>query len=776
MINPISFSQIVKANKTFEKQNNNIFFSPLKDEVILEKKKNNIINVRTVGNTSYVSFKGKLNNPEEPSIQMKVSGVTRHQSDMSNPEFKPVDTNVEDLANSKWYDGKHLSYEIKQLGSKNRILLYDKDFGELGRVPSEITEPIIKLLNENKGDYEFTLSNVVAGMTKGAQTIGLRVNLICTSDDEKVKNQSKDVFEKLLSSTDVNIADAVMHYQEESSPEEVLEKIFKVTEEKHGKKAVEDVKSVIHNIANEINDKSNKNILLVGHCIPDGDTLGCILGMEAAIKSNYPDKNIDCAVDDKLPGLYRDKLPNIDKIKMPYDKESIKNLEQAIEEAKKLPQTAENCNKIQTYKNEIARLSNKDNYFDLNAVQGEKHKDYDLVILMDVPSPSRFTDAFKPYLENAKKVIYIDHHPNHFASWNDAKEVTGLDMEKVEKDKLSLIVREVPAATELVTVIAKEAGLLEQLFAKIDNAKQFVAGVVSGTSSDTSAFRRTANYSPEDINSPVSQRPNFLPEGLSKWLISKLGNRIDKKWLRENIVYDISDNKGVDLQSAREKMVNCAKDACKVYPEIGFGVVSVSYDDLCDIWESAKKDDKNVTFVDVQNSFKYSEVMNSLRESAKIDKNGVAAYQTVYDDDKIAILILQDKAKGEITENSEISDTNGLRLSLRSQSGTNYAELLSYMFNGGGHASAAGGRIEFPNVTINSKVGVKIDGKLQSDPYEILYALNDNYDVKHNSQIAEKDKGALLHSFEIVEMPKNGSTVQDLIADVVSALRANSEE
>ena len=114
-----------------------------------------------------------------------------------------------------------------------------------------------------------------------------------------------------------------------------------------------------------------------------------------------------------------------------------------------------------------------------------------------------------------------------------------------------------------------------------------------------------------------------------------------------------------------------------------------------------------------------------------------------------------------------------MRLSIRSREGTNYAEMLASMFNGGGHASAAGGRIEFPGVTIKSKIGLLIDGQLQTNPYKIYNALQDNYDVKHDKDIAEQDKAQLLHTFEVVEHPK-GKTVQSLITDVVKVMREMS--
>jgi hypothetical protein len=256
-----------------------------------------------------------------------------------------------------------------------------------------------------------------------------------------------------------------------------------------------------------------------------------------------------------------------------------------------------------------------------------------------------------------------------------------------------------------------------------------------------------------------------------------LGNKIDKKWLRENIVYDISDkSNGITDKSPREKMINYAIKSRRIEPDVGVGFISMSYEDLYDIWEAAKKEDKKITFADVQNSIKYSEVMGALRESPKLNggrSSGISTYKSPYQDDKIAVLILQDKKAGELAEDSRLFDTNSLRLSIRSREGTNYAEMLAIMFNGGGHASAAGGRVELPNIEVKSKVDLLIDGQLQSNPYKIYNALQHNYDIKHNKDIEEQDKGQLLHTFEVVESPK-GKTIQSLMTDVVKVMREYS--
>ena len=122
-----------------------------------------------------------------------------------------------------------------------------------------------------------------------------------------------------------------MVYQPEKSPKQVLERIFDVEGKENGLGKVKEVKTAIDNIAKEINDPANKKILLLGHCKPDGDTLGSVIAMKEALKAAYPDREIDCAVDDKIPGLFRDKMPGIEDVKRPYNPEKIQTLEKNLQ-------------------------------------------------------------------------------------------------------------------------------------------------------------------------------------------------------------------------------------------------------------------------------------------------------------------------------------------------------------------------------------------------------------------------------------------------------------
>lgn len=103
--------------------------------------------------------------------------------------------------------------------------------------------------------------------------------------------------------------------------------------------------------------KSSKNILIISHVNPDGDTLGTMCALQAAIYKQYK-KKPEMLILSKLPKIY-EFLPNIN-------------------EAKTL------------------------NMFD-------KSREYDLVINVDVASLDRIIDA-QVLFNKAKYTINIDHH------------------------------------------------------------------------------------------------------------------------------------------------------------------------------------------------------------------------------------------------------------------------------------------------------------------------------------------------------------------------------
>lgn len=109
--------------------------------------------------------------------------------------------------------------------------------------------------------------------------------------------------------------------------------------------------------------KNSKNILIMSHVNPDGDTLGCMCALYSTILKHYK-KKAEMLILSKLPKVY-EFLPNISEVKS-LDK------------------------------------------FD-------KSREYDLVIAVDVASIDRLVDA-QILFEKAKFSINIDHHRtnNHY--------------------------------------------------------------------------------------------------------------------------------------------------------------------------------------------------------------------------------------------------------------------------------------------------------------------------------------------------------------------------
>lgn len=117
----------------------------------------------------------------------------------------------------------------------------------------------------------------------------------------------------------------------------------------------------------DISIKNSKNILLVSHINPDGDTLGSMCGLYSLIKDNYKKKCDMVSVSD-IPVTY-EFVPNIDKVKQISD-------------------------------------------YDMS-------REYDLVINIDVAALDRCGDA-QILFKKAKKTVNIDHHETNisYASLN----------------------------------------------------------------------------------------------------------------------------------------------------------------------------------------------------------------------------------------------------------------------------------------------------------------------------------------------------------------------
>lgn len=734
-----------------------------------------------------------LNNPlasQKPAIQMKVTGVMNNQDNMDAQKMEAHKTfSVNRLADSDWKDGDPIGFRITHFNKSERIILSHPNFGPVGRVPDEISPIILDLIKKDPKNFKFELSNVIAGNTKGAATIGLRVNLIYNGKDEKLKNKVNEAFSLVLN--DPNASKKALFYQPATSPTEILKQILSYEAKENGVESANHMKEIVENIVNEIEDPNNKKILLVGHCKPDGDTLGCILGLKSAINVTHADKKVDCSVDDSVTGLFRSKLPGIDStIKPPYSQEKVDLLEGELAQA-----LANNEDK--SVINELNKSLSKAKNRNAHLNQNEK---YDLVILMDIPSPARFSSGFKNYIDNANKTIYVDHHPFKPEEWNRTTSTTGVDMDTITQNNLAWVAERVPAATQLAAVIASKLSpeknpLSPDNFVKTANSKRtdprlngIVAAFATGMWTDTGGFGRTANLLPQDIRDeegktvPVQNRPNFNPEGLSKWLFSLTNGGITKKWLRDEITYDIDDKETKGLpRTAREQMIEYATNNKYENKEIGLGFITASYDEMQDVMKIAQVNEPETNFLDIQNAFKYCEIMGGLKSpmaqqrgsNAKWAKGGADDVPGPFDADKIAVLICESEKAGELNTEDKRATQDALRFSFRSPEGTDYAELIANLFNGGGHGGAAGGSIKGDNININSTFSVMIQGKKVTDKKEIYSLLEQNYEIMHDKALSPEDRKRLCTKFELVK-DEQGKTSMEIIEDVVAEMRKGS--
>ena len=769
---PLKFGEI---KDTFEASN------PIKND--------KIIDINRVGKNLHVSFTGgEFKNPivrEVPAVNFKLSGVMKHQAGTAGGR-DAVDDSVVKLAASDWKEGREFDYSInieenEKDGKiyKNKVLnINDKDYGNVGTVPVTLTNKFAKLIESNpaeKDNFKFELTNVNGGVNSAFPTVGLEVAFKYVGKDENVKQQTKDLFTSLIDSDKKTVASSVSMFEEPTSPKEVLERMFDIEGQKKGLGKVRELKTAIDTIAKEINNPKNKNILVLGHCKPDGDTIGCVLGMQAAIKGAYPERNVDMAIDDDIPNNFA-KLPGVDNIKRPYNGFAVYQLEKNIELLQRSDSDAAK-EQIKKLQKEETRLKNPDRTFDAGAIDG-KAKKYDLVIMLDTPVPGRTSKNFKKYFESADKTIFIDHHPHRASEWAAESNKLGLDLDKVKANNLFCVADTVPAATQIVTAIADKAGLLGKMFKNsLESAKQFVAGVSAGTLTDTCRFDKVASHDSKDYAKPVTERPTYKPEGMTKWLyneLEKVGGGIDKQWIRLNLDYELPNKRiknadGTFVPGPRDMVLEKSVKGRIMDADLGVGMITVSYDDMQEVFEAAQKQDKKVQFNDVYSAFKSSQALTSLKMpgSVKEDVEGMSAkgqaystYKSPYDYDRLAVLITQNQKQGELNANSQIADKNTYSFSFRSSGQSNLAQVAATLFGGGGHSQAAGGGISMKDLTLETPLKVMINGKEEKDFAKVFAKVNDIIAKKADSS-----------EIKIEKADKEGKSIPELIKSITAEMR-----
>ena len=234
-------------------------------------------------------------------------------------------------------------------------------------------------------------------------------------------------------------------------------------------------------------------------------------------------------------------------------------------------------------------------------------------------------------------------------------------------------------------------------------------------------------------------------------------------------------------------MVQYALDGRKMFPDLGLGIIEVDYDQMYDVFNASLEQDPDITLLDIQNGFKYSEVLGALKSdpsetSQKLAKGQKAqtlserasqTYTGPYDADRIGILVIQDKKENFITENSDVAKQNGLRLSFRSSAMSDHAEILANLFGGGGHGGASGGRVDLPGVQIDTPLVIKVNGKVVDDTAEVYKDLRNNYNIMKDNKIPAEQRAGKCKKIEIAlaEEGQKGRTTTEIIKDVVTEIR-----
>lgn len=757
----------------------------LKPDTFEKTTQNNIISLNKSGKNLHVSFTGNLQSPlKDTGIQFKVSGVTKHQKGLKGAHANATDDNLVKLANSDWKDGRALNYEIQThpIYNTKSIALVDPEFGEIGGIPAPIGEKFLTLLEgEEKNNFKFELTNITGGTQASFPIIAAKANFKYTGENQETKNAVQQTLDDLVNSSDKAISSSVSMYQPNFSPKEVLMKMFDVEGARKGLGEVRQIKDAVDNICKEFNDPENKNILIVGHCSPDGDTVGSVIAMGAALKGAFPDKNIETSIDDKIPGMFKN-VSGYDDIKRPYNQKNVDNIKESIKKLEIKNDTTAQA-QVKMLKKELEDATNPDKLIDPESMKTGKAKKYDLIVMIDTPTAGRSSKAYKEYFENSKKNIFIDHHPHRQSEWTKAKSTLGLDMDKIHENKLALIAESVPAATQIVTAVAEKAGLLGKMFKNsAENAKKFVAGIAAGTMTDTANYKNSSNFDPSEKNLPKTKQANYYPEGMTQWLINELetqsGGGVDKKWMREKITFEIPNQplvrpNGTIGIGPRDKVVGYALKGREMYPEIGLGIQKINYNQMNDVLFNAQKQDSTITMNDVYNEFKNCEVISALKNSSKFapkpdpnDKSFSAiasqTYESQFDDQRIAVFMAENEKQGYLNKFNEIADKSTISFSFRSAAGTNDAQLLATLFGGGGHGAAAGGNLSMKDLTFDTKLKVKINDKIVDDAKSIYDATSKN--VKNPSA----------NKIQIVKsQDETGRTCSELIQAVTEQIRAN---
>ncbi|MDD3013046.1 MAG: DHH family phosphoesterase [Candidatus Gastranaerophilales bacterium] len=676
-----------------------------------------------------------------PAIKMGIAGVSQFQENILKIKGKSIKNTPE------------LEFKIDRK-NKDIGLCLKENSDQIGFIHYEVLDHLYDDIEKNPQDFRVKLTKIIK--FDRMNYVGLRADLFYTGND---KDKFKKKFEEITE--DEECKPIIFPKIKPESPEDILKLILKHDEKLHGVEAAKNVKIAINTIVEEIKKDSNKNILLLGHLSPDGDSIGCVLAMKNAIELMKSDKNVDCAVDDRIVNLFSF-LPGIKDIKSPSVNQLISNVEERINELK--------SNDSNSYEVEVLTRVKYELKNSLKPL--DQDKKYDLVILMDIADPERLGFNFSKFIDKEKtNIIFIDHHPKRFKNWDKYKNKTNIDINKVIDRKLLLVEDKVPAAVELVTaIIGKLIPWINEPAIDISSCDRQISdmakAVLTGLQTDTGGYARAANLSNEDKMLPRWERPKYDPMGLAKWFAAKTDHSVTRNYIEANF-----ERHDAFVKVFENQIAKITSDS-EYNKNLGLGCVKVPFDDIYRLWLNMADKNPEIMESDVYGALKYSRTMRKLKKKLLPDNPNYSEYEK----SKIVYLIYQTAKRGEMNLSLKKSKVDKLSFSFRSAQGTNYAALLGELFGGGGHGAAAGGRISAQKLDFDTKLLVKIDGKIVNDPSQILSALENNFAV-NTSSMQEKKKLQMLKNVEVIVSPaqKYGRTSAELVEDVVKEIRIRQD-
>lgn len=737
---------------------------------------------------NFVSFKA-LQDPtviKNPSIRAGVCDSAKYQ---------------ENIELSRGFDkGTDLSIKIVKTNTLDIVQDLDRTVeislpnGEvLGHLPNSINNAIGNFIQKNPSDFSFKLSETTIANKKHPANALMDIEYL---------GENKPEVQKKLNS---------LLYKNVVSPEQVLHRILDYKKVLNGgmiaDRKINESQTAIDTITKVITNTKNQKILLIGHNNPDGDTVGSCVGLKAALDYMGKEK-VDIAIDDFLTGFLRNFVGNSEIKKSPeFMNELNSGISQKIEILRKGGVTKGEAN-------EIYALDKVRDYYNDNIKTLNKNEKYDIVIFLDVPTPTKVSPAIKEYVKNAKNVIYIDHHPFRNADWSREQKNNGIDMDDIKRKHLSWIENKVPANTMLVTILIDKLlpGLTDKFrdkYYKIDDTgedrnliQKMATSLVIGTMTDTGTYKRKMNKNIEDEKLPSELKTGFAPKGLSDWLLSLTNGEVTRRSIKNKMKYDLPNKvdfyfpedpvefydtdteKNEDDPLVNQAPIDIAKviehntdsnfekiteETAKntnIIPELGLSITKVYFKPLSNYLKEYNTNSPEVNLRDIIATYKYNPA--SLASKYSDVKNSPYKYKMIpkYDNNRITVMIREEAIAGELNVNYHMQKKGSLGFSFRSADGTNYAGILATLFGGGGHAAASGATLSLPGLTPESKIVVKINGRVENDINTIYRVAKQNY---NNEYLNNEDDNAKID----IEISENGLKIEDLLTELTREIRQN---